>query len=573
MNEEAKTFVYENGIVNNRALVEKTLPSLPYPLKTIAGIDGFIMDWLIYEPSMRLDDIDTADSPEQSPEKWKYFRIENEYSLRPRMLVVGKPGDQNRAVANNRRDKGFVHAATYLLAESEQDVCLESDHYYGFNIWINDELVIDRLDAKPKVSYGAEENNVPVHLNPGPNLLVWKIRIAEDGNTHKDRHSLRLTGADKSPLNSVRVAISAINSEQKRDQEIVIGRYPNEVEQVRHFVSNYYPRTSSYNYFNKLFCKPRLCEFTGSTPSEMHDWREKTRQKLIEILGSPPESCDLDPQTIVKEDKGSYTKELLELQVEEDLWMPMFLYMPKNMLKGGAAIIYVGGHGGIDINHSDIVLECVNRGYIVLSVESRWYYRRSDPVEFSSSLLRGSFYVQKQDVHFAEHMCDLTARRAIAYGKNTMAMTVYDLMRSVDFLIQHTDVDKDRIGTTGISLSGSITPFFAAVDTRIKATVASCFVVNYRFTQLHQYECGSLVIPGLLEYMDNHEICSLIAPRYLLMERGMKNHRGIFENYVYRYVKNMYEIAECPEKCKVDIFYGVHEYNGIKSVDWLEECL
>lgn len=573
MNEELITYIYENGIINNKALAEKYLPTPPYPLKTIAGIDGFIMNWLIYEPSLRLDDIDTADSPEQAPEKWKYFRIENEYSLRPRRLVLGSPGDQNRAVANTSRDKGCLHAATYLWAESEQDVCLESDHFYGFNIWINDELTIDRLDDEPKVSYGADENIVPVHLKSGPNLLAWKIRIAEDGNTHKDRHSLRLTGADMFPLNSVKVALSAANPKEQHDQEIVIGKLPNEVDQVRHFVSNYYSRTSSYNYFNKLYCKPRLCEFSASTPSELEGWQQKTRQKLIEILGQPPELCDLNPKTIMEEDKGSYTKELLELQVEEDLWMPVFLFMPKNLFKEGASVIYVGGHGGIDVTHIDYVLECLNRGYIVLSVESRWYHRRSDPVEFSTSLLRESFRVQKQDVHFGQHMCDFTARRAIAFGKNTMAMTVYDLMRAVDFLIRHTNVDNDRIGTSGISLAGSITPFFAAVDARIKATVASCFVVNYRFNQLHQYACGSLVVPGLTEYMDNHEICSLIAPRHLLMERGIKNHRGIRENYVYRYIQRMYEIAECPEKVKVDLFFGVHEYNGIKSVDWFDECL
>ena len=154
-----------------------------------------------------------------------------------------------------------------------------------------------------------------------------------------------------------------------------------------------------------------------------------------------------------------------------------------------------------------------------------------------------------------------------------MAMTVYDLMRAVDFLIEHSAADKDRIGTSGISLAGSITPYFAAVDTRIKATVASCFFVNYRFTQLHQYECGSLVVPGLLEHLDNHEICSLIAPRHLLMERGVKNHRGIAENYVYRDIRRMYEIAECPERVQVDLFHGVHQYHGTKSLDWLDECL
>ena len=573
MDQELVTYKSETGIINVKALAANVQPRPPYPLQTIAGIPGFIVDWLIYEPSLRLDDVDAPDSPEQAPQKWKYHRIENDYALRPRMLVSGTPGNEPRAVANVSRDAGFVHAATYLWAESEQDVLLETDHYYAFAISIDAQPVIDRMDAAPKVSYGVDENIHRVRLKSGPNLLAWKIRCTQEGHTAKDKHSLRLTSLDMAQLSTVRVALSAATPEERREQQIVIGRRPNEIEQVRHFVSNYYPRTSSYNYFNRLYNQSRSCEFHGNTRAQFQRWQQRTRQALLDVLGKPPEACDLDPQTIMTVAESSYTRTLLELQVEQDLWMPVFLFTPKNLLKDGAAIVYVGGHGGIDGSNGEYILDCVNRGYLVLSVESRWYHRRSDPVEFSTSLLRDSFRVHEQDVHFGQHMCDFTARRAIAFGKNTMAMTVYDLMRSVEFLIEHADADKDRIGTSGISLAGSIAPYFAAVDTRIKATAASCFVVNYRFTQLHQYECGSLVVPGLLEHLDNHEICSLIAPRYLLMERGVKNHRGIAENDVYRHVTGMYEIAECPERLKVDLFYGVHQYNGTKSLDWFDECL
>ncbi len=573
MDQELVTYKSETGTINVKALADRVLPRPPYPLKTIAGIPGFIVDWLIYEPSLRRDDIDAPDSPEQAPQKWKYHRIENDYALRPRMLVAGTPGDEVRAVANVSREVGFVHAATYLWVEGDQDVLLETDHYYAFTISMNGQPVVDRMQAAPKVSYGVDENIFRVGLESGPNLLAWKICLAQEGHTAKDRHSLRLTSPEMAQLSSIKVALSAAAPEDPREQEIVIGKRPNEIDQVRHFVSNYYPRTSSYNYFNRIYSQPRLCEFHGTTPAEFQRWQQRTRQALLDILGKLPEPCDLDPQSIMTVDEGSYTRELLELQVEPDLWMPVFLFTPRNPLKGGAAVVYVGGHGGIDGSHGEYILDCVRRGYLVLSVESRWYHRRSDPVEFSTSLLRDSFRVQEQDVHLGQHMCDFTARRAIAFGRNTMAMTVYDLMRSVDFLIEHSAADKDRIGTSGISLAGSITPYFAAVDTRIKATVASCFVVNYRFTQLHQYECGSLVVPGLLEHLDNHEICSLIAPRHLLMERGVKNHRGIAENDVYRHIRGMYEIAECPEKVKVDLFHGVHQYNGTKSLDWLDECL
>ena len=111
------------------------------------------------------------------------------------MLVSGTPGNEPRAVANVSRDVGFVHAATYLWADNEQDVLLETDHYYAFAISINAQPVIDRIDAAPKVSYGVDENIHRVRLKSGPNLLAWKIRCAQEGHTAKDKHSFRPSGS------------------------------------------------------------------------------------------------------------------------------------------------------------------------------------------------------------------------------------------------------------------------------------------------------------------------------------------------------------------------------------------
>lgn len=57
---------------------------------------------------------------------------------------------------------------------------------------------------------------------------------------------------------------------------------------------------------------------------------------------------------------------------------------------------------------------------------------------------------------------------------------VWDVMHVIDYLETRSDVDKGKIGLTGISLGGMITWLTAALDERVAVAVPMIGVQNFR---------------------------------------------------------------------------------------------
>ena len=64
--------------------------------------------------------------------------------------------------------------------------------------------------------------------------------------------------------------------------------------------------------------------------------------------------------------------------------------------------------------------------------------------------------------------------------------SVHDLMRALDLLVLREDVDASRVGTTGISLGGMHSWFFAAADPRVTAAAPMIGVQGYRYALEHE---------------------------------------------------------------------------------------
>ena len=62
--------------------------------------------------------------------------------------------------------------------------------------------------------------------------------------------------------------------------------------------------------------------------------------------------------------------------------------------------------------------------------------------------------------------------------------------------------------------------WLGAMDTRIKATVSAGFLT--KMDQMEKGHCMCWKFPGLRELVDYADIYSLIAPRFLLCQNGLK---------------------------------------------------
>jgi hypothetical protein len=126
--------------------------------------------------------------------------------------------------------------------------------------------------------------------------------------------------------------------------------------------------------------------------------------------------------------------------------------------------------------------------------------------------------------------------------------TVWDVIRTIDYLVTRADVDSARIGLTGISKGGMETYLAAAVDPRVAAAAPIIGVQSFKWgleNNAFQARAESLggavpnptdaaavrlfydrVAPGLVDLYDCPDMLPLIAPRPLIVISGLLDPRN-----------------------------------------------
>src|SRR5262249_35132687 len=132
-------------------------------------------------------------------------------------------------------------------------------------------------------------------------------------------------------------------------------------------------------------------------------------------------------------------------------------YIPRKAAKPLPTVLYVCGHAphplGAKVHYQDRAAWFVEHGYACLIL---------DTLEFG----------EVPGPHHGLH--DLNLWDWLSRGYPPAGVEVWNAMRAVDYLETRPEVDKSRIGLTGISGGGSTTWFTAAVDERIAVAAPSC---------------------------------------------------------------------------------------------------
>lgn len=333
-------------------------------------------------------------------------------------------------------------------------------------------------------------------------------------------------------------------------------------------------------YFRRRYRRtPRSHSFNASTLEEVEAWKHDFSSRLRECLGPFPEPCELDPETIEVVDEGSYWREKVIFNSELDMAVVAYVLVPKDVRDGERrpAILACHGHGngkddvcGIDhgergrvegitnLNY-DYARQLVMRGYVVVAPDWRGFGERK---------LGGSLPPRDS--------CNVLFIKGMLLGANLLTLNVWDAMQSVTYLQSRLDVDPDRIGCVGLSYGGTMTLFASALDERIRCAVVSCYLNTFESYALGLANfCGAQTPAGLLQYGEMSDVASLIAPRPLLAESGIRD--GGFpiddSRKAATAVRHSYAVAGVPKRFDVDEFDAGHRWSGRKAYDWLEKWL
>lgn len=276
----------------------------------------------------------------------------------------------------------------------------------------------------------------------------------------------------------------------------------------------------------------RSGRFTGSTAGEFEIWQEKMRSRLGELIGLPRmEGCELEPKLLesVEAEEGIRREKIL-LQVEPDVWMPVYVLIPEGKPLG--VFLALPGHMGagkysvagcreipavresIERFHYDYGLQLARRGYVALCPDNRGFGERRDEALWGDS-----------EEQFMNSTCFHLAHMAEPLGQTVIGMCTWDSMRLIDYVCQRGEWDTENLGCVGFSGGGMQALWLAALDQRIKRAVISGYMYGYRDSLLIlNGNCSCNYVPGLWQLADMGDIGSLIAPRQLIVQSCREDH-------------------------------------------------
>ncbi|MCB9770618.1 MAG: acetylxylan esterase, partial [Candidatus Omnitrophica bacterium] len=244
-------------------------------------------------------------------------------------------------------------------------------------------------------------------------------------------------------------------------------------------------RTSAYHPGDK----EEAVEWQGNLREDL--WRILQLQPLREIQGS----LDLNPEKISSRKKDHYEFQAIEISSTPSRRIPVVVTLLES--EGPhPAVVCIHGHGHDRFKSYD--KESIYKGFASVLAE------------------RGVVTIAM----------DVGQHEVYEEGMILMGERLWDVIRCVDYLESLPQVDKGRIGCAGLSLGGEMAMWLGAMDTRIQATVSAGFLTTMDHMEVNHCMCWKF--EGLRELVDYADIYSLIAPRALMCQNGLKEPESQF---------------------------------------------
>lgn len=323
---------------------------------------------------------------------------------------------------------------------------------------------------------------------------------------------------------------------------------------------------------------PLQLTFRATRQAEIDPWRTKLRLKLTELIGGFPPRSPLTPRLLESRQFNGYTRRRFFFSSRPGVSVTGYLLLPDGLRERCPTVVCVPGHGrgvedivGIDEQgrdrtgkpgyQHDFAIQAVEHGLAAVAIEPMAFGFRRDPLT-----------VEKGPTATA---CQPAAGSALLFGQTMIGWRVWDVIRTLDWIETRPELDSSRTGCMGISGGGTCTQFAAALDPRIKAAFISGYLNTFRDSIMSVSHCIDNYVPGILNWAENYDVASLIAPRFLFSEGG--NRDPIFPVHAtiesFRKVKRVYNLCGVPERAQQEIFDGVHEFHGKQGLPFLAQAL
>ncbi len=285
------------------------------------------------------------------------------------------------------------------------------------------------------------------------------------------------------------------------------------------------------------------------------------RRKLRALLlGSRPELSTLKVQLKARTDCKSYVREKVTFRYPGEEPIHAYVLIPKRAPLPAPAVLCPHPHGmrwelgkeSVVKHHADLdwayALDLVEEGFVALAPDAKCFGERQLKKLDAEQMGWGERYEAMQE---------------LLYGRSLARRHLRDLRTAVDYLTTRKDVDSRRIGCMGFSMGAGHTFMLAALERRIRCSVACCGVSTYKALLKHQIlHAFFYYVPGLLPSFDMPRILSLIPPRPFMILNGRYDSSLPLEGLreVTRSLKPLYSARGVPERFTVHVGPYEHEF-------------
>jgi dienelactone hydrolase len=171
----------------------------------------------------------------------------------------------------------------------------------------------------------------------------------------------------------------------------------------------------------------------------------------------------LDARTVDSISEANYVREKIVFNGNRDSRVPGYLAIPKNGKAPYPCVLQLHGiisskeewwKEGSFSSGKKLTQELIDAGFAVLALDAEYHGERLSNNDYESA---GVFTFQKG---WLQRTRDMIVQTAIEYR------------RAIDYLSIRSEIDTSRIGIVGYSMGGMMTFILAAIDPRIKVSVA-----------------------------------------------------------------------------------------------------
>jgi hypothetical protein len=297
-------------------------------------------------------------------------------------------------------------------------------------------------------------------------------------------------------------------------------------------------------------------EITGSSLSEIkeiQDWeavRSDRYAQFIEMISLQDIPVDgtrseLNVHVTGTIQRDGYRIEKLYYESLPGLYVPANLYVPDNISEPTAAVLYVCGHSRTQkVHYQTHPAKFVQLGFVCLIIETiQW----------------GEVYGEHWGC-YANGWFNWYSR-----GYTPAGVEVWNAIRGLDLLSERPEVDKEKMGVTGISGGGAQSWFIAAADPRIKAVAPVCGASTLEAqitTRTIDGHCDCMM-PINTYQIDFTDIGALIAPRPLLICQADRDGLNKVESVrqIYNDLRRIYTLHNATENVGYIETPGGHSYH------------